>query len=30
MAPGKIVRLRFGPFVKVLSVDNDLVKVEIL
>ena len=30
MAPGKIVRLRFGPFVKVLSVDDNLVKVEIL
>lgn len=28
MAPGKIVRLRFGPFVKVLSVDDNLVKVE--
>lgn len=28
MAPGKICRLRFGPFVKVLSVDDNLVRVE--
>lgn len=29
-APGKIVRLRYGPFIKILSVNNDFAEAEIV